>query len=128
MNIAGDPRDTEQHLDALIHLLGRERELLAEGTIDGEALAQVAADKQQMLAALAEFEQRERGPHGGTTPGGLRARAREAARLNRFNGQLIAARRTANRRLLNDLGNLAGNLYGPDGEASNQHSRIASQA
>lgn len=128
MNTAGDPRDPEHHLDELIRLLGRERELLGEGRIDGEALAQVAADKQQMLDALAAFEQRERGSRRGATTGRMFERAREAARLNRFNGQLIAARMTSNRRLLSDLGNLAGNLYGPDGEASNQHSRIASQA
>lgn len=35
MNTAGDPRDAEHHLDALIRLPGRERELLAEGRIHG---------------------------------------------------------------------------------------------
>lgn len=134
MSSADDLRAPGRQLDELVRLLGRERALLAEGRVDGEALAAVAGEKQQMLAALAEFERHQRGAPGydaaeGAARNALLARAREAARLNRFNGQLIAVRMQANRRMLNDLGNLAGNdLYGPDGEASGQHARIASQA
>lgn len=131
MNAPDDPRDAQRQLDELVGLLTRERALLAEGRVDGDALAAVAADKQARLAALAEFERDQR--DGSTTapaiPPELLARAREAARLNQLNGQLIAARMLSNRRMLNDLGNLRGNdLYGPDGEASGQHARIASQA
>lgn len=131
MSTAGDPRDPQHQLDELVRLLGRERALLAEGRIDGEALAAVAAEKQDMLAALAEFESHQRGRTSPANAIGsdLRDRAWEAARLNRFNGQLIAARMLSNRRMLNDLGNLGGNnLYGPDGEASGHHAGLASQA
>lgn len=130
MTAAADPRDPQRQLEELTGLLGRERALLTEGRIDGEALATLAAEKQERLAALAEFERDRRDASGpAALPPALLERAREAARLNRFNGQLIAARMMSNRRMLNDLGNLGGNdLYGPDGEASGQHARLASQA
>lgn len=131
MSATADPRDPQRQLDELVGLLARERALLAEGRVDGDALAAVAADKQVMLAALAEFsrDHRDGSAAAQAVPAELLERAREAARLNRLNGQLIAARMMSNRRMLNDLGNLRGNnLYGPDGEASGQHARIASQA
>lgn len=146
MNMADDLRDQQRHLDQLVQLLGRERTLLGEGRIDGEALARIAADKQRMLEALAQFG-RQPGQAGFAAGAqaredaareagcldawqALRERAREAARMNQFNGDLIAVRMHSNRRLLNDLGVLAGNtFYGPDGgESRSGRSRLASQA
>ncbi|HET7223266.1 MAG TPA: flagellar protein FlgN [Rhodanobacteraceae bacterium] len=149
MSLVTHLRDQHGCLDELIGLLGRERDLLGEGRIDGEALGAVATEKQQILAALADFETRRREVHArlgysqdvaGDERAAreqdclalwrqMRGRARQAAQLNHFNGQLINIRLTSNQRLLNDLRMLAGkDLYGPDGQARGGDSRIASQA
>jgi flagella synthesis protein FlgN len=149
MNLAKDLRDQHGRLEDLIGLLGRERELLGEGRIDGAALAAVAAEKQQALVALADFEARRRtarerpgrdaemaGDEQAARAEGcleswqrMRECARQAAQLNRFNGQLIRIRLTSNQRLLNDLHALAGkDMYGPDGQARGGDNRLASQA
>ena len=149
MSLAAHLRDQHDRLDQLIGLLGRERDLLGDGTIDGEALGMLAAEKQRVLDALAEGEDRRHAAHAGQgysadAPGDERAareqgcleswqqmhgRARQAAQLNHFNGQLITIRLTSNQRLLNDLHALVGKgLYGPDGQARGGDNRIASQA
>lgn len=149
MSLAAHLRDQHDRLDQLIGLLARERDLLGEGTIDGEALGALAAEKQQVLDALADGEDRLRAVHAGhgysADPAGderaareqgcleswqrMRSRARQAAQINHFNGQLIGIRLTSNQRLLNDLHALAGKgLYGPDGQARGGDNRIASQA
>jgi flagella synthesis protein FlgN len=149
MSLAAHLRDQHDRLDQLIGLLGRERELLGEGTIDGDALGALAAEKQQVLGALAEGEERRRATQAGhgcspDTTGeeraareqgcleswqSMRGRAMQAAQLNHFNGLLINIRLTSNQRLLNDLHALAGRgLYGPDGQARGGNNRIASQA
>lgn len=149
MSLAAHLRDQHDRLDQLIGLLARERSLLGEGTIDGEALGALAAEKQQVLGALADGDDRRRAAHAGQGYGvdaagdecaareqgcleswqQMRGRARQAAELNRFNGQLINIRLTSNQRLLNDLRALAGkDLYGPDGQARGGDNRIASQA
>lgn len=149
MSLAAHLRDQHGHLDRLIGLLGRERDLLGAGTIDGEALGALAAEKQQVLDALADGEDRRRKVQAGPDHGAdvtaderaareqgcleswqrMRNRAGQAAQLNRFNGQLINIRLTSNQRLLNDLRALAGeDLYGPDGQARGGDNRIASQA
>ncbi len=148
MTLAAHLRDQHERLDQLIGLLARERDLLGEGTIDGEALAALAAEKQQVLNALAEGENRCRTQEGrGASADAaneehaareqgclepwrqMRGLARYAAQLNRFNGQLINIRLTSNQRMLNDLRALSGkDLYGPDGQARGGDNRIASQA
>lgn len=149
MSLAAHLRDQHDRLDQLIGLLTRERNLLGEGTIDGEALGALAAEKQQVLNALAEGEDRRRTAQAGQgyspdaagdehaardqgcreTWQRMRGRALQAAHLNHFNGQLINVRLTSNQRLLNDLRALAGkDLYGPDGQARGGDNRIASQA
>lgn len=149
MSLASHLHDQHDRLEHLIGLLGRERDLLGEGRIDGDALGALAAEKQQVLAMLADFEERRRAAHdrlgysrdiagderAAREQGCLdswrqmRSRARQAAQLNLFNGQLINIRLTCNQRLLNDLRTLAGkDLYGPDGQARGGDNRIASQA
>lgn len=142
-------QDQQVRIEHLIGLLGRERELLGQGTIDGEALGALAIEKQHVLADLADSESRHRDAHAWPDCGTgvaddahatrgqdchaqwqqLRDRASEAARLNDFNGQLINLRLTSNQRLLNDLRTLAGaDLYGPDGQARAAENRLASKA
>ena len=59
----------------------------------------------------------------------VRERAREAARLNHFNGKLIDARLIGNQRILNDLHALSRrDLYGPDGQARSARARLSSHA
>ena len=149
MNFAAHLRDQHDRLDQLIGLLDRERDMLGEGTIDGEALGALAAEKQQVLDALADCEDRRRTTQAGPDHSAnvarderaareqgcfeswqqMRDRTRQAAQLNHFNGQLITIRLTSNQRLLNDLHALAGKgLYGPDGQARGGENRIASQA
>jgi len=146
MSLAAHLRDQHDRLEQLIGLLTRERDLLGEGTIDGEALGALAAEKQQVLDALADGEDRRRAVHAGHGYAAgderaareqgcleswqrMRTRARQAAQINHFNGQLIGIRLTSNQRLLNDLHALAGKaLYGPDGQARGGDNRIASQA
>ena len=149
MSLAAHLRDQHDRLDRLIGLLDRERDLLGEGTVDGEALGTLAAEKQRVLEALADGEDRRRTAHAGRGDSAdmagderaareqgcleswqqVRGRAWRAAQLNHFNGQLINIRLTNNQRLLNDLRALAGkDLYGPDGQARGGDNRIASQA
>ena len=149
MSLASHLHDQHGRLEHLIGLLGRERDLLGEGRIDGEAMGALAVEKHQVLAMLADFEARRRAAHerlgysrdiAGDERAArehgcleswqrMRSRARQAAQLNLFNGQLINIRLTSNQRLLNDLRTLAGkDLYGPDGQARGGDNRIASQA
>lgn len=149
MSLASQLHDQHDRLEHLIGLLGHERDLLGEGRIDGEALGALAAEKQQVLAMLADFEARRRAAHDhlgySRDAAGderavreqgcldswqrMRSRARQAAQLNHFNGQLINIRLAGNQRLINDLRALAGkDLYGPDGQARGGDNRIASQA
>lgn len=149
MSLAAHLRDQQDRLDQLIGLLDRERDLLGEGTIDGEALGALAAEKQHLLDALADGEDHRRTAQAGPDHSAnvtrderaareqgcfelwqqMRDRTRQAAQLNHFNGQLITIRLTSNQRLLNDLHALAGKgLYGPDGQARGGENRIASQA
>lgn len=144
MNLAGRLRDQLEHLERLTGLLDEERGMLGEGTVDGNALGQLAREKQRLLLALSDIE-RER--HVESRRSGkdtrasarehgclalwreVRERAREAARLNHFNGKLIDARLIGNQRILNDLHALSRrDLYGPDGQARSARARLSSHA
>jgi len=123
-----------ERIERLLALLDDERAQLARGQVDGEALEQLTTHKQALLDAVAAFEHDhhdalariERAAPAAADDDDCRAlrrhirtRAREAARRNRLNGELIQIRMTSNQRLLNDLQTLAGkDLYGPDGRAS----------
>lgn len=149
MTLAARLQEQHHRLEALLVLLDRERALLSDGTLSGEALEEVATDKQALLTALDEFEQRRRtvrqqlgypddasGDEQAAREQGclelwrtLRARARDAARLNHLNGNLVNLRMTGNQRLLDDLHALAGrDLYGPDGQARGGAARLSSRA
>jgi flagella synthesis protein FlgN len=149
VTLAAHLREHHDRLGTLLGLLGRERTLLGEGRVDGEALAALAAEKQDVLSELADGEQRGRATwaalgcrdapdkeeQAARQQGCLelwrqmRGRAREAARLNHFNGELIRVRLTHNQHLLNDLQSLRGRfLYGPDGHTQAANARVVSHA
>lgn len=136
-------------LETLMALLTDERELLAKGNIDGEALAGVAARKQQTLAELERFEGRRRqvqarlgypddrdGDEQAAREAGclvlwraIRTGAERARRLNQLNGGLIGLRLEGNQRLLDTLQTLTGQgLYGPDGQARGGGGGLSSRA
>ncbi|BBI58833.1 hypothetical protein HSBAA_01390 [Vreelandella sulfidaeris] len=56
MSLASLLTDQQQRLDALISLLSSEQNLLTQGDIDGDALSQVALEKQSLLAELERIE------------------------------------------------------------------------
>lgn len=56
MSLASLLTDQQQRLEALISLLSSEQNLLTQGDIDGDALSQVALDKQSLLAELERIE------------------------------------------------------------------------
>lgn len=149
MTLAAHLQDQQARLERLLALLADERVLLNAGEVDGQALAQLAEQKQQELTTLAELEQRRRAAletlgYGNHTAADiqaardqnclpewqrLRARAGQAARQNRLNGELINLRMAGNQRLLNELHALAGkDLYGPDGQAQGKAARLSSSA
>lgn len=122
-------------IEQLLTLLDEERAMLGSGHIDTTELDRLTRHKQALLDTTAAFEQthlvtlekmdRQDLSFGDVSSDclrvrrSIRAQAREAARKNHFNGQLIHIRMTSNQRLLNDLQTLAGkDLYGPDGQAS----------
>lgn len=138
-----------QQLEELLALLHEERQLLAEGHVDGERLSQVAEEKNTRLAQIEKLEQQRR--RGLTQLGysddrdgderaaadadcaalwrALRDSAGRAADLNRGNGTMIGLRLQHNQRLLNALRDAAGkNLYGPDGQANGRSARVNSRA
>lgn len=142
MSLAEHLRYRKQHLESLRSLLSEERELLTVGQVDGARLNGVASRKQEHLAALegAEQQWRESGqvPEDDSDHAAERAGclplwrdtgdlARQVARLNRLNGQLIQLRLEHNQRLLNTLREAAGGeLYGPDGQARGKSGRLSS--
>lgn len=140
-----------RRLEALQALLDRERELLGEGAIDGEALVRLAEDKRAVFEQLeaAESERRrllKRQGYRDDRDGAARAAsdagcaalweaigdiAGRVARGNRLNGVLIRMRSEYNRRLLDSLQQPVGGgpLYGPDGQSRvGAGGRLASRA
>lgn len=149
MSLSVHVRQQKDQLEKLQALLGRERSLLGEGQVDGDALGLLAIEKTAVLTALADAEQQRRtactrlGYGNDTADDDEAARTqgcrdlwqqvcdgtREAARINHFNGELINVRLSNNQSLLNELQALTGkNLYGPDGQAHGSHARLSSRA
>lgn len=149
MSLARLLNDQQQRLDALTSLLSNEQSLLTQGDVDGEALAQVAAEKQALLEELERIEGVRRGvqkrlgyPDGAE---GAREAARDvdclvawesllekserAARMNDLTGQMLAVRMTHNQSMLDYIRQIAEKtLYKPDGRNSAQSGRINASA
>lgn len=147
--LAAGLRQQQEFLKQLHAQLARERAVLAEGQVDGTALARLASEKQATLEALDQGERRRReacrllgcpdndaGDDEAARQDNclelwhqVRAGARKAAQTNRLNGELIQMRMAHNQQLLNQLHALNGkNLYGPDGQAHGSRTRVSSTA
>ena len=148
MSLAEHLERHRARLDALIGLLDEERQLLRNGSVDGDGLARVAQAKQEQFQALERFETQRRqvqrrlgydddraGDARAAADAGcaglwesIRERADQAARLNRTNGVLIGIRLEHNQRMLNFIEETTGKgLYGPDGQARAAGGQVSSR-
>ncbi|MCQ3828375.1 flagellar protein FlgN [Microbulbifer elongatus] len=149
MNLHHFLQQHRQNVEQLKHILHEERAELSAGTVNGQKLTDIAERKRDRLRKLNNLEQKRRQilQHLGYTNNrkgdelaardagclnlwhDLIALTGEAERLNRANGTVIALRAASNQRLLNALQEAAGKgLYGPDGRARAQNSKISSRA
>ncbi|MCA1773799.1 MAG: flagellar protein FlgN [Halomonas sp.] len=149
MSLASLLTDQQQRVDELISLLGNEQTLLTQGDIDGDALADVAHQKQQLLAELERIEtlrrsvQQRLGYESGAQ--GAKAAARDAgctekwnqllekseraARMNALTGEMLSLRMQHNQKMLDYIRQIAEKtLYNPDGRNSAQSGRINASA
>lgn len=149
MSLASLLTDQQQRLDALISLLSNEQNLLTQGDIDGEALTQVALEKQLLLAELEQIEavrrnvQKRLGYDDGAA--GARSAAHDAdcqiawetllekseraSRMNELTGQMLSVRMKHNQAMLDYIRQIAEKtLYKPDGRNSAQPGRINASA
>jgi flagella synthesis protein FlgN len=149
MSLAALLTDQQQRLDALISLLSNEQNLLTQGDIDGDALSQVALDKQSLLAELERIEtvrcsvQKRLGYDEGAN-GARRAahdagcqtaweslleKSERASRMNELTGQMLSVRMKHNQAMLDYIRQIAEKtLYKPDGRNSAQPGRINASA
>ncbi|MDR5887278.1 flagellar protein FlgN [Vreelandella janggokensis] len=149
MSLASLLTDQQQRLDALISLLGNEQTLLTQGDIDGNALADVAHQKQQLLTELERIEtlrrsvQKRLGYEDGAqgakaaardasctdTWGRLLEKSERAARMNALTGEMLSLRMKHNQKMLDYIRQIAEKtLYNPDGRNSAQPGRINASA
>ncbi|MEA2120553.1 flagellar protein FlgN [Halovibrio sp. HP20-50] len=141
--------DQQQRIDQLTALLTREQNLLTQGDVDGDALAQVALEKQSLLAELERIETVRRGVQKrlGYADGANGARSaacdagcqtaweslleksERAARMNELTGQMLSIRMKHNQSMLDYIRQIAEKtLYKPDGRNSAQSGRINASA
>ncbi|CAO1658531.1 MULTISPECIES: flagella synthesis protein FlgN [Halomonadaceae] len=149
MSLASLLTDQRQRLDALISLLSNEQNLLTQGDIDGDALAQVAHEKQSLLAELERIETVRRNVQKrlGYDEGAIGARSaavdagcqtaweslleksERASRMNELTGQMLSVRMKHNQAMLDYIRQIAEKtLYKPDGRNSAQPGRINASA
>ena len=149
MSLASLLTDQQQRLDALISLLSNEQNLLTQGDIDGDALAQVAHEKQSLLADLERIETVRRNVQKrlGYDEGAIGARtaaidagchtaweslldkSERASRMNELTGQMLSVRMKHNQAMLDYIRQIAEKtLYKPDGRNSAQPGRINASA
>tara|TARA_R110002074_G_scaffold95796_1_gene208468 strand:+ start:12 stop:461 length:450 start_codon:yes stop_codon:yes gene_type:complete len=149
MSLASLLTDQRQRLDALISLLSNEQNLLTQGDIDGDALAQVAHEKQSLLAELERIETVRRNVQKrlGYDEGAIGARSaavdagcqtaweslleksERASRMNELTGQMLSVRMKHNQVMLDYIRQIAEKtLYKPDGRNSAQPGRINASA
>lgn len=145
MSLAKLLNEQQQRLASLITLLETERQLLVPADIDGEALADIARQKQERLERLEATETlrqrvQQRLGYAEGLAGAREAareanclaawertleRTREAERLNALNGQLVTLRMEQNKRLLDVIHQAAEKtLYGASGRVGAQPGRL----
>ncbi|WP_447554854.1 flagella synthesis protein FlgN [Vreelandella sp. EE22] len=141
--------DQHQRLDELLELLGQEQTQLTQGTIDGEALASIAENKQMLLSALERMETLRRttqlrlgyddngsGAFKAALDAGCQAsweklldKSERAARMNALTGQMLSVRMKHNQDMLNYIQQIAEKtLYQPNGRNRAQSSRLNTSA
>lgn len=149
MSLARLLSDQRGRLNTLADLLEQELQQLTSSQIDGEALAQLARDKQALLAELERVETLRRQvqtrlgyPDG---PEGARTAAAEAdclaeweacmsatertARLNDLAGELLTMRAAHNQQMLDFIHQIADKtLYDPSGRTGRQPGRVNTSA
>lgn len=149
MSLATLLTDQQQRFDALLTLLSSEQNLLTQGDIDGDALSQVALEKQSLLVDLERIETVRRNVQkrlGYTDDAnGARQAAQDAAclpawesllekserasRKNELTGQMLSVRMKHNQAMLDYIRQIAEKtLYKPDGRNSAQSGRINASA
>ncbi|MBK1703319.1 flagella synthesis protein FlgN [Halochromatium glycolicum] len=142
-------RTQYDHLGALISLLEQEREALANGSIDGELLQRLAADKQTLLVDLEQSEQERRAeqaaqgyPEGDAGArraaadagclgawNAVRASSERAAHLNQLVGAMVTMRLERNRQILDLIHAISEKtLYDTRGRSGVQPSQIRTSA
>lgn len=149
MSLANLLTNQQQRLDELVSLLSSEQNLLTQGDVDGDALAQVAIKKQALLEELERIEsvrrnvQKRLGYADGSTGAraaahdagcqiaweGLLEKSERAARMNELTGQMLSVRMKHNQAMLDYIRQIAEKtMYKPDGRNSAQPGRINASA
>ena len=149
MSLARLLNQQQQRMDTLITLMSSEQTLLTQGTIDGDALAALAKEKQALLEELDRMEhlrrdvQKRLGYEEGAT--GARQAAQDAhclldwqqllekservARMNELTGQMLSLRVKHNQQMLDYIRQIGEKtLYKPDGRNSAQPGKINASA
>lgn len=149
MSLANLLTNQQQRLDALVSLLSSEQNLLTQGDVDGDALAQVAIKKQALLEELERIESVRRsvqerlgyadGANGARAAAldagcqsaweSLLEKSERAARMNELTGQMLSVRMKHNQAMLDYIRQIAEKtIYKPDGRNSAQPGRINASA
>ncbi|SDN38539.1 flagella synthesis protein FlgN [Vreelandella arcis] len=149
MSLASLLTDQQQRVDTLISLLSNEQNLLTQGDIDGDALADVAHQKQQLLVELERIENLRRNIQErlGYESGALGAKSaaqdancidlwqrlleksERAARLNALTGQMLSLRMQHNQQMLDYIRQIAEKtLYTSTGRNMAQSGKINASA
>lgn len=149
MSLARLLNQQQQRMDTLITLMTSEQTLLTQGTIDGDALAALAKEKQALLEELDRMEhlrrnvQKRLGYQEGAA--GARQAAQDAhclldwqqllekservARMNELTGQMLSLRVKHNQQMLDYIRQIGEKtLYKPDGRNSAQPGKINASA
>ena len=149
MSLARLLADQRGRLARLTQFLEQELELLTASQVDGEALAQLARRKQELLAEMERMETLRRQVQArlgyAEGPAGARTAAEEAgcleeweaclaatertARLNDLAGELLQMRASHNQKMLDFIHQIADKtLYEPSGRTGRQPARLNTSA
>ena len=149
MSLARLLSDQRGRLNTLTQLLEHELEQLTASQVDGDALAQLARRKQELLAEMERMETLRRQVQArlgyAEGPAGARTAAEEAgcleewdaclaatertARLNDLAGELLQMRASHNQKMLDFIHQIADKtLYEPSGRTSRQPARLNTSA
>lgn len=151
MSLSSVVQQQHQLLEQLKQLLEHEQQLLSQGSIDGEALTQVAADKTPVYEQLERLESQrdEFAQQAGFSNSprdmqafalqentlnawnAMRLVAQRVAQLNRLNGELIEHRLRHNQQMLNLLRESSAEhapTYSASGSQSAKVQRLSSKA